>query len=322
MRADAMDHYGIVKPFTQVEYFETEHYRQLFKDIKASILEGRLIAICGVVGSGKTVTMRRLQQSLRNDNHCTVSKSIAIEKRRIQLDTLVSALFYDLSPGQKVEIPSQGERRDRDLQSLVQKGKKPVALFIDDAHQIHSKTLNHLKILIEVIADGGGQLSVVLAGHPKLSNDLKSPNMEEIGYRSTVFSLDDITGSQREYIHWLLRQCSDGAEPESIFMDDAIDLLASKLRTPLQVEQHLRLALEAGYQIGVKPITVDVVDSILSKKLDDLEPTLIRHGYSVKELTEELGLPAKEIKALFHNQLEPGRSKEIQEKMLAAGLPI
>jgi type II secretory pathway predicted ATPase ExeA len=322
MRADVMEHYGILKPFTQSEYYETEHYRQLFKDIKSSILEGKLIAVCGVVGSGKTVTIRRLQQSLREENRFVVSKSIAIEKRRTNLGTLISALFYDLTPGKQVNIPTQGERRDRELQELVRKGRKPVALFVDDAHELRRNTLNDLKLLIEVIADGGGQLSIVLAGHPKLHNDLKNPNMEEIGYRSTIFSLDAITGSQREYIHWLLRNCSGGADPASMFTEEAIDLLASKLRTPLQVEQHLKLALEAGYQTGVRPVPVEVAESVLSKKLDDLEPTLTRHGYKMRDLAEELGVKSREIKALFHNQLEPGRSKELLEKMLAAGLPI
>ena len=322
MRADVMEHYGIKKPFAQCEYYETEHYRQLFKNIKSSILEGKLIAVCGVVGSGKTVTMRRLQQSLRDENHFVVSKSVAIEKRRTNLSTLISALFYDLSPVKQVNIPSQGERRERELQELVKKGKKPVALFVDDAHELRRNTLNDLKLLIEVVADGGGQLSVVLAGHPKLHNDLKNPNMEEIGYRSTIFSLDAITGSQREYIHWMLKNCSDGADPESMLTEEAIDLLASKLRTPLQVEQHLKLALEAGYHTGVKPVPVEVTESVLSKKLDDLEPTLTRHGYKMRDIAGELGVSKKEIKALFRNQIEPNRSKELQEKMLAAGLPI
>ncbi|MDE9436103.1 hypothetical protein KKI95_09175 [Xenorhabdus bovienii] len=54
---------------------------------------------------------------------------------------------------------------------------------------------------MEVVEDGGGRLSVVLAGHPKLRNDLRRPTMEEIGYRTDIFTLDGITGSQREYIH-------------------------------------------------------------------------------------------------------------------------
>ncbi|RMN83282.1 ExeA-like protein, partial [Pseudomonas cannabina] len=51
-----------------------------------------------------------------------------------------------------------------------------------------------------MVEDGDGRLSVVLAGHPKLRNDLRRPTMEEIGYRTDIFSLDGIAGSQREYI--------------------------------------------------------------------------------------------------------------------------
>jgi type II secretory pathway predicted ATPase ExeA len=54
---------------------------------------------------------------------------------------------------------------------------------------------------MEVPADGGGTLSIVLAGHPKLRNDLRRPTMEEIGYRAAVFSFDGIAGNQREYIN-------------------------------------------------------------------------------------------------------------------------
>ena len=49
--------------------------------------------------------------------------------------------------------------------------------------RLHPKTLVGLKRLIEVVRDGGGTLSIVLAGHPKLKNDLRRPTMEEIGSR-------------------------------------------------------------------------------------------------------------------------------------------
>jgi hypothetical protein len=35
-----------------------------------------------------------------------------------------------------------------------------------------------------------GLLSVVLAGHPKLKNDLRRSSMEEIGSRATIFELE------------------------------------------------------------------------------------------------------------------------------------
>lgn len=140
-----------------------------------------------------------LQQSLHVENRFLISKSIAIEKRRTNLGTLINALYFNLTPGKQVKIPTQGERRDRKLQKLVRKRKKPVALFVDNAHELRCNILNDLKLLIEVIADGGGQISIVLAGHPRLHNDQKNPNLEKIGCQLTIYSLDAITSSQREY---------------------------------------------------------------------------------------------------------------------------
>jgi len=72
MRVEVMQHFGLTQPLGQAGYFETEQHKQLLKDIKGAIQEGKLIAVCGVVGSGKTVTMRRLQQQLKDENKITV----------------------------------------------------------------------------------------------------------------------------------------------------------------------------------------------------------------------------------------------------------
>lgn len=276
-----------------------------------------------VVGSGKTVMLRRLQQTLEDEKKVTVSKSLAIEKHAVKLDTLIAALFYDLSTEKRVRIPS-GEKRERDLRELVRKNKKPVVLFVDEAHDLNGHTLTGLKRLVELIEDGQGRLSVVLAGHPKLRNDLRRPTLEEIGYRTDVFSLEGITGSQREYIGWLLQTCSvDRAQAaEDILTEEAIDLLANRLRTPLQIQQHLTLALEAGYQIGDRPVSAEVVTSVMSRQIDDLEPTLMRHGYRIKDLAEQFDAKPVEIKALFRNALDVGRAAQLREQMLRAGLPI
>lgn len=85
----------------------------------------------------------------------------------------------------------------------------------------------------------------------------------------------------------MLETCTDGkVEPESILTEDAIDLLATKLRTRLQIQLHLSLSLEAGYLTGEKPVSAELVESVLSRQLDDLEPTLTRHGYRIRGLVE------------------------------------
>ncbi|WP_426197416.1 hypothetical protein [Massilia sp. DWR3-1-1] len=194
---------------------------------------------------------------------------------------------------------------------------------MDDRSDFSYQELIGLKRLMEVVEDVGGRLSVILAGHPTLRNDLRRPTMEEIGYRTDIFNLDGIAGSERDYIHWLLGVCTGNkTEPGEILTAEAIDILATKLRTPLQVQLHLTLALEAGYQTGEKPVTAELVETVLSRQLDDLEPTLARHGYRLKAKTEQFDAKAAEIRAMFSNQLEPQRTAGIHERMLAAGLPV
>ena len=322
MRVEVMQHFGLRVPLNQAGYYETAHHKELMKDVRGAISEGGLIAVCGVVGSGKTALLRRLQEILEEERKITVSKSLSVEKRSIKLATLIAALFYDLSTEKQVRIPS-GEKRERELRDLVRKNKKPVVLFVDEAHDLNRHTLVELKRLMELVEGGGGRLAVVLAGHPKLRNDLRRPTMEEIGYRTEVFSLDGIAGSQREYIRWLLGMCAaDKKEAETILTVEAIDVLASVLRTPLQIQMHLNLALEASYQSGERPVSVEVVESVLSRQIDDLEPTLTRHGYSIKDLVEQFDSKAGEIKALFNNTLDATRTGALRERMLRAGLPI
>ena len=167
MRVEVMQHFGLTVPLNQAGYYETVHHKELMKDIRSGINEGRLIAVCGVIGSGKTVMMRRLQQLLEDEKKVTVSKSLAIEKHSIKLATFLAALFYDLSTEKQVCIPTQGEKRERDLRELVRKNKRPVALFVDEAHDLNGHTLTGLKRLMELVEDGDGRLSVVLAGHPQ-----------------------------------------------------------------------------------------------------------------------------------------------------------
>lgn len=230
---------------------------------------------------------------------------------------------WDLSPGKKIRVPTRTEDRERELQKLVKKSKRPVALFIDDAHALKDDTLTGLKRLMEVVEGDGGCLSVVLAGWPKLRNDLRRPKLEAIGMRTDTFSLDGITGSQREYLQWLLSTCA--AHPQGadgIIRPEAVDLLASRLRTPLQIEWHLTQALEAAYQTGESPIGPELVEALLYRHLDDLESTLTRQGYGLKDLVQNFDAKPAEIKALFANQLDPIRASDLRDRMRLAGLPI
>ena len=161
---------------------------------------------------------------------------------------------------------------------------------------------------------------MLLPGRPGYEVTYRNPTMEEIGSRTAVFSLEGVTGSQREYIEWMLTTCAaDKVKVDAIVDPAAVDLLASRLRTPLQIEQHLTLALETGYQASEKPVGEAIVNSVLSKQIDDLEATLTRHGYTARLLTEMLGAEPGEIRRCSSRTLEADRARELKEQMLAAG---
>lgn len=50
------------------------------------------------------------------------------------------------------------------------KGKRPVELLIDEAHDLNRHTFIGLECLMEVVKNAGVRLSVILAGQLKLPN--------------------------------------------------------------------------------------------------------------------------------------------------------
>jgi hypothetical protein len=147
--------------------------------------------------------------------------------------------------------------------------------------------------------------------------------MEEIGHRTTIISFNGIAGQQRPYIDWLLeRTVAKGVVVGDVITDEALELLASRLGTPLQIEQYLTRAFEEGLRVGEKPITAQLVETLLSPQLDELEPRLRRHGYDVADLASLINARQAEIRSLMRGELEPLRSHELTTRLMAAGLPI
>ena len=109
---------------------------------------------------------------------------------------------------------------------------------------------------------------MLLIGHPKLRNDLRRPQMEEIGYRTTTFesrACPAAAASNRlaaEDLRAGRRQAGDMIDPA------AVDLLAERLRTPLQIEMHLTLAFEHVFRLGERRVSVEVVEQVLSRGID------------------------------------------------------
>jgi len=117
---------------------------------------------------------------------------------------------------------------------------------------------------------------------------------------------------------WLLSKCvAPRVKPAEVLTDEAIAVIVGRLVTPLQINHYLSLAVEEAYRIGQKPVTPEVVESVLARDLDGLEARLARQGYQPRVLATLLNIRPMEIKALLHSQMEPVRAQELKNDLHA-----
>lgn len=325
MLADVQAHFGLTRPFHKVGNFDTDHQRALVREVCSIVQTGRLVVVAGLVGSGKTHLLTRIEEELAKSSRVAVAKSLAVDKSRTSLPSLIEAMFYDLTMVDRaqIKIPKQPERRERDLRDLMRKQKQPVVLIVDEAHDLHHKTLTGFKRLMEMASGAGVVLSVLLIGHPKLRNDLRRPQMEEIGYRTTTFEFEGVAGHRREFICWLLKECAEhGKKPADLMDADAIELLAERLRTALQIEMHMTLAFEHAFRLGENRVAAEVVEQVLSRAIDDLEPTLTRNGYNPSALVILLKAKPAEVRDFLAGTLDGDLTREFTEQLRVAGVPV
>jgi len=322
MLSGVMEHFGFGKSLHPVAYDDSAYHQHVFTDLQAAIHEGGIVAFTGMVGSGKTVLLARMQHHLREGGQIQVCESLVFDVQRVTLSTLKLALYYDLATEKDGDITGKPEKSERALMKVMQRSQKPICLFIDDAHDLHGQTLRALKQMIEKTGRRGSRLTLVLAGQPRLKHDLRRPAGEETGARTTVFEFEGIQGQQRRYITWLLEQSAPTVGAGEILTAEALELLATRLSTPLQIEHYLTRILEQAYRVGEKPVTPAMVEKTLAPDMQALEPTLTRYGYNVKALAELLGIRQAEVRAFLHGQLPPGRTAELHHHLLAAGMPL
>jgi len=108
--------------------------------------------LAGIVGRGKQLLYGVCLMFWRK-KVILVSKSLSVDKDRATLGTLITACstICQQIRNQNSTLAKNGNRA-----TWIKKGKKPRALFVDEAHDLHHTTLTGLKRLIEVVEDGGG----------------------------------------------------------------------------------------------------------------------------------------------------------------------
>ncbi len=126
LTAKIMRQFHIERDWARAGYFETARAKEISADIRAAIMAGKLVAVSGPVGVGKTAMVKQLRQNIVAEKKVIYARSLSIDKPRVVLPALMTALFLDISGDPDMKVPTQAERRERLLQGVVcGRGRNP-----------------------------------------------------------------------------------------------------------------------------------------------------------------------------------------------------
>lgn len=315
--------HGLSQDFHSAGYYVSENGKRFTEELRRLITNGRVVGVPAIHGSGKTTTLGRIRRDLQKHKDFLVSTSLAVEKGRVSVTTLIDALFADLLSEDDPKPPSKIEYRSRYLRDLIIRHNKTVVLFVDEAQDLHHKTLLGLKNLREVVEESGVRFSIVLIGLPRLAINLRRSALEAIGSRLTVLPFNGIKGEETEFLRWLLEDCvKNKTSAKNIFTDDARAVLVDRLTTPLQVIHYAWRTLAEAHRVAEKPVDAELVEAVLAPDLDALEARLARQGYDEKEIARVLDLRPKEVRSFLRGKLEAERTQELSDELLKLGIVV
>ncbi len=122
---------------------------------------GGLIAI-----TGDWELSRRAKERLEKSGKYAVCQSVAIEKQKVRLQTLMMAVCYDLAADwQAVKEPRSFEQVGATFRQALEAAGKPVVLFVVHAQDLPTRTRAEIGKLFQLA--GSNPLAVVLFEDPQ-----------------------------------------------------------------------------------------------------------------------------------------------------------
>lgn len=232
-------------------------HKEAFAHLVYGIRErGGFITITGEIGTGKTTLCRALLSHLSED---TLVAFI--------LNPTLSAIELLKSINEDFGIPSTGETR-KDLidelnRFLLQKRRegKNTVLIIDEAQNLDSEVLEHIRLLSNLETDTEKLLQIILIGQPEFRSILAKPALQQLNQRVTVrYHLQPLSREETEaYIRHRLSVV--GAEEKVRFSPKAVKkIYAYSGGIPRLINVLCDRCLLAGYSLGRRDIDASMVE--------------------------------------------------------------
>jgi general secretion pathway protein A len=247
---------------------------QQTKETLDQIIEGirgrkGLLLLTGEVGTGKTVLLNRLMEWLEQER---IPKAF-IFNSHVKASELLDLILADF----RVPFNAQRGTPLAHLHSWLQDrhcaGQTPV-LFVDEAQGLGLRTLEELRMLLNLQGTQGSLLQIVLCGQPEFEETLKRPELRQLRQRIALrcrtapLTLEETHG----YIDARLRLA--GASSAAIFHPEAIQALSHYSRgLPRVLNALCEESLTRAARENVRPVPGRMVGEAAHElQYDEIKP--------------------------------------------------
>jgi general secretion pathway protein A len=257
-------------------FLSTRAHGSAFAELKLGVdTRQGFIALIGEAGTGKTILLHHFLNWLqgRHQSSCYIFQS------QLKPLELFESILHDF--GVRCDSRRKGDLLAGLNQWLVRRhamGDSPV-LIIDEAQSISLRTLDRLRLLLNMEAPGSKLLQIVLAGQPELEDKLRRPELRQLHQR-IMFRCTLVPLSMEETAEYVKsRLASGGANDTGIFSDESLEAVHMYAQgIPRVVNLLCEHALLAAYAEKRNVIATDMISRVAT----------------AFELTSQLALPSEQ----------------------------
>ncbi len=253
-------------------FFATSHHQRALSYLQYGLDQGEgFIVITGPIGTGKTTIARNLLSSIADEN-IVAAQLVTTKLSPNELLELVAAEF---------KVPLKGNSKAEILRSIetfliqLHKQGKRALLIVDEAQNLPSETVEELRMLSNFQLDDKPLIQSFLLGQEELKDIIQAPNMEQFRQRIIAsahlkpLSVDEV----KSYMNHRLQQA--GCEMESLFSDDAFELIHQKtLGVPRKINIFVDRLLLYGFLEELTCFGIDAINDVAEEMSVELTGSL------------------------------------------------
>jgi general secretion pathway protein A len=246
-------------------FYRHHSYQEILAILQHGIESRKGIVVCtGEVGTGKTLLLKVLMQNLESKG-----RAILITNGCLSIDELLKLVLCRL--GISVFVEDRPTMLGQLAGALVGEREATVALLIDEAQDLSDKTLDDLRLLYNLEAEGGGQLlQMILMGQPELERKLDQPQLRPLKQRVALRRrLSPLARKEvGPYIRYRVQAA--GYTGDKLFDPGALEKIAlCSEGIPRVINTICDNALRKAYAVGSKRVTRAMAEEVAR----DLEPS-------------------------------------------------